>query len=167
MYATSPDRYSFIIDNYKKRLESNPDDDNLIAGINFYKEAKEKDASVINKNIDLEKDLRSSDYFVKKCKSSKIYSQNLYAALCNNEFIKNEEVFGVSWRHAGGIVANLREEGDYIDWYCSGLIGANGLAILEDKPVEAIDGYVNEGIVTLEVSQDIHTLGWRIKKNDK
>ena len=36
----------------------------------------------------LELDLMKSDYIANKCISSDVYSQNLYAALCNNRFFK-------------------------------------------------------------------------------
>jgi hypothetical protein len=99
-------------------------------------------------NPSLEKDLRTSEYISSKCKASEIYSQNLYAALCNNDFIKDNQKWSCSWRSAGGIVANLREEGDYIDWYCSGMgSDPNG---------------VGEGIITDEIRKDITDLGWDI-----
>lgn len=56
---------------------------------------------------DLEYDLFKTDWIVSKCKNSK-YAQNLYAALCNNRFFKNDEEWTCSWRHSGGIVAELR-----------------------------------------------------------
>lgn len=108
----------------------------------------------------LEWDLRSTRWICDKTKSTKTYAQNLYAALCNNDFQKNavwtrleDKVWGCSWRHAGGIVADMREEGDYIDWYCSGIQG---------EPDESwIDlGHVPEGTVTDQIREDLFRLGW-------
>ena len=71
---------------------------------------------------DLEQDLLKTTYIIDKCKNSETYSQNLYAAMCNNLFYKNDEEWSCSWRYAGGLVADLRNMGeDYLDWYCSGI----------------------------------------------
>jgi hypothetical protein len=98
----------------------------------------------------LELDLFKSDTIVEKCKHSDIYSQNLYACMCNNSFYYDEEEWGTSWRGAGGIVADLRDCGeDYIDWYCSG-IGNK-------------EGYVPESVVTDEIRLDLMKLGWVVR----
>ena len=98
----------------------------------------------------LELDLMKSDYIANKCISSDVYSQNLYAALCNNRFFYGEEEWTCSWRHAGGIVADLRNlNEDYLDWYCSGMSAKNG--------------YVSESIITEEIRKDFGELGWTIK----
>jgi hypothetical protein len=98
----------------------------------------------------LEADLFKSDTIVEKCKYSDIYSQNLYAAMANNRFFYNDEEWTCSWRMSGGIVADLRNEGEsYLDFYCSGMI---------DKP-----GYVPEGNVTDEIRLDLMKLGWIVK----
>ena len=100
---------------------------------------------------DLELDLLKSDEIVNKCIHSKIYSQNLYAALCNNRFFYGEEEWTCSWRFAGGIVADLRDMGeDYITFYCSGIASKE-------------NGYVPEGVVTEEISLDLMKLGWTVK----
>jgi hypothetical protein len=100
----------------------------------------------------LEHDLINSKSIVDKCKNSDEYSQSLYAAMCNNEFSKNGEIWSCSWRSAGGIVARIRGEGDYIDWYCSG-IGA----------ISAIE----ESVVTEEIRKDIEGFGWTIIVGEK
>lgn len=150
MYATSPDRYTFLINNLKKNLQIDPNNKDLIGLMSFYESAREKDACPSTELYDLERDLRSSSFIVSKCKNSETYSQNLYAALCDNEYIKKENVWITSWRHSGGIISNLRESGDYIDWYCSGM---------SEK-----EGNVEEGVVTLEVEEDLHSLGWSLKR---
>jgi len=55
-----------------------------------------------------------------------------------------------SWRYAGGIVADIREEGDYMDWYCSGIRDS-------DSPD---NGFVPESCVTDEIREDFFKLGW-------
>jgi hypothetical protein len=99
----------------------------------------------------LENDLLNSEYIKNKCKTSDVYSQNLYAAMANNLFYKNDEEWSCSWRCAGGIVADLNEIGDYMDWYCSGICA------------NETTGYVVEGYVTSEISNDILNLGWHHK----
>jgi hypothetical protein len=104
----------------------------------------------MNHKASLENDLFSSETIVAKCKNSKIYSQNLYAAMANNRFFYNEEEWTCSWRMSGGIVADIRDCGeDYIDWYCSGMA--------------SVDGYVSEGHVTEEIRLDLMKLGWVVK----
>ena len=98
----------------------------------------------------LELDLMKSDEIANKCIHSEVYSQNLYAAMCNNRFFYGDEEWSCSWRMSGGIVADLRDKGeDYMDWYCSGI---------GDKV-----GYVAESVVTEEISLDLMKLGWTIK----
>ncbi len=103
---------------------------------------------------DLEQDLHRSPVVLEKIKKDR-YAQNLYAAMCNMQWqraevwpILTDEVWSCSWRYSGGIVAELRGEGDYLSWYCSG-IGA-----------EAELGYVTEGEVTDEIRADLASLGW-------
>ena len=107
----------------------------------------------------LEWDLRTTDWIVQKARDSEIYAQNLYCALCNNEFQRNElwpilknQTWSCTWRYAGGIIADMRGEGDYLDWYCSGIRGEDGY----------INGQVAEGEVTDEIRQDLLTLGWQV-----
>lgn len=97
----------------------------------------------------LELDLLKNDTIAEKCLHSEIYAQNLYAALCNNRFFYGEEEWTCSWRFAGGLISDLRNSGDYMDWYCSGM---------SDKI-----GYVPESVVTEEISLDFMKLGWTIK----
>jgi hypothetical protein len=99
----------------------------------------------------LESDLLKSDTIIQKCKHSEAYSQNLYACLCNNRFFYGDEEWACSWRYAGGIIADLRSNGeDYMDWYCSGIGGLN-------------QNYVEESVVTDEIRSDLMKLGWIVK----
>jgi hypothetical protein len=115
----------------------------------------------MNKNIiDLEADIRATSELVAKIKSRDDYAQNLYAAFCNMQWQRTEtfpilrnDLWSVSWRTAGGIIASIRGEGDYMDWYCSGIRGNWG-----DSDVTP--GYVPEATVTEEILNDIKQLGW-------
>lgn len=124
----------------------------------------------------LERDMKDAKWFVDKLRESESYAQNIYAALCNNAFQKLElmpvlkdEVWSCTWRYAGGIVADIRCEGDYMDWYCSG-IRDMGLYNEDDMTmpltdeqlayIEATKKYVAESIITEEVRQDLKQLGW-------
>lgn len=115
---------------------------------------------IINPEYNLEYDLRTTDWILEKARASKVYAQNLYAAMCNRSFQKKDvlpilknDTWGCSWRYAGGIIAHMRQEGDYIDWYCSGI---NGGAFEGVYP----NGYVQESVVTDEIRQDLNQLGW-------
>lgn len=111
------------------------------------------------KHFDFEHDLINCKWIYEKVKDD-VYAQHLYAALCNNEFIKNEvlpilreEFWSCSWRYAGELVANLRGEGDYLNWYCSGIPGDWDSTITSKH-------HVSEGTVTDEIRNDLHILGW-------
>lgn len=111
--------------------------------------------TVPDSSYNFEQDLLASELITKKAKESEVYCQHLYAALCNNQFVK-DEIFEVlkeshtrfSWRYAGGVVANIRRQGDYLDWYCSSL--------------GDYDNAVAEGTVTEEIKSDINSIGWKI-----
>lgn len=101
------------------------------------------------KKPDLEYDLFHSDWIKNKCLNSSIYSQNLYAALCNNRFFYDDKEWTCSWRYAGGLVSEINGGSDYMDFYCSGISDVNG--------------FVSEGEVTDEIRTDLLRLGWTIK----
>ena len=120
-----------------------------------------------SRHFDLELEMMSAEWFRNKVRESESYAQNLYAAMCNNEFVKNDvwpiledKRWSCTWRYAGGIIADLREEGDYIDWYCSG-IG------FYDKSGGGPENYVPEGMVTDEIRSDLLKLGWIVIEDDK
>lgn len=126
----------------------------------------------------LEADLRSTDWILEKARFRQDYAQNLYAALCNNEFQRNEvmpilknEQWSCSWRYAGGIVADMRQQGDYMDWYCSGIRDteppteeewAEMSQDKQDSWSAIYSHYVSESVVTDEIKQDLARLGWRV-----
>ena len=128
-----------------------------------FKREQEQDPKWQKNN--LEHDLRNTEWVVDKAKANQVYAQNIYAAICNNQFIKlevwqllKEEYWTASWRYAGGIVADILGEGDYMDWYCSGSGGPlGGMAIL---------GYLPEGVVSDEIETDLLKLGWKIVPYD-
>lgn len=148
-YSSSPDRGSFYRNIWKKELEKGNTTQELydhMMTILDEEKAKEKET---DKNFNLEYDLRSNLEILNKARNSEVYSQNLYSALCNNRFFYSDNEWTCSWRHAGGIVADILQTGDYIDWYCSGMA---------DKP-----GYVSEGFVTDEIRLDLIKMGWIVR----
>ena len=114
-------------------------------------------------------DMRATAWFVGKVRASESYAQNLYAALCNNDFQKHavwpmlkNDTWSVSWRGAGSLVAELRDQGDYMDWYCSGM---GLLATYDEKEGQeymARKQYVSESTVTEEIREDLGHLGWLV-----
>lgn len=114
-------------------------------------------------DYDLEQDIRTCAWMLQKVRDSENYAQNLYAAMCNNVFQKNEvwprlrdEYWSCSWRSAGGLIARLQNKGDYMDWYCSGIGNSLGDTI-------GFQGYVPENVVTDEVRQDLFAIGWIVE----
>ena len=117
---------------------------------------------------DLKQDIWRDDEILNKIRTRKDYAQNLYAAFCNMQWcprelwpILKEEFWTASWRAEGGIVAEFEgQQGDYMDWYCSGM---GGLATYDEKEGEtymAEKKYVPEGVVTEEIELDLNRLGW-------
>lgn len=126
---------------------------------------KKREASEAWKKNNLEYDLRSTEWICNKAKASETYAQNIYAALCNQDWQRNDvwpllkgETYSCSWRYAGGIVADMIEQGDYIDWYCSGIRGGDFPDAI-DVPYEQ-KKFVPEGTVTDEIREDFFKLGW-------
>lgn len=163
--SKSPERDTFQREGYIKRqmekgtLESTETQEML----DWYKSLDqlkaEKEADPAWQKDNLEYDLRSTEWILKKVRDSEEYAQNLYAAMCNNEFMKldvlpilKEQKWSCSWRYAGGIVADMLEKGDYVDWYCSGI---------RDNDLPDI-GFVAESVVTDEIRADLKTLGWLV-----
>jgi hypothetical protein len=129
----------------------------------------------------LEHDLRSTDWILERVRNSEVYAQNLYAALCNNSFQKldawqilNDKTWQCSWRYAGGIVADMKGSGDYIDYYCSGIgsyMNEDEVSTLEAKEKERYDSitskFVSESVVTEEIKSDLKRLGWIVIPEDQ
>jgi hypothetical protein len=117
----------------------------------------------------MEYDLLTTDWILTKTRTSESYAQNLYAAMCNNDFQKldvlpilKNQTWSASWRYAGGIIADMQQKGDYIDWYCSGMGGLNREFDSEEtnEQWQKRTGYVPEGLVTDEIRTDLQQLGW-------
>jgi hypothetical protein len=186
--SSSPDRHTFQRDNYIKRcLEEGKrlDDPNVKAMIEMYDSWSLRDNENLT-NTDWQKnnmefDMRSADWMVAKVRESRVYAQHLYAAMCNNEFqqlevwpILKDDRWSATWRGAGGIVANMRGEGDYIDWYCSGMHHRDALepgewdnwTIEQQTRYKESEAFVCEGIITDEIMSDLKKLGWIFREGN-
>jgi len=158
-----------------------PDNDaNVHAMMEFYANVKnikaEREADSSWKENNLEYDLRSTDWILNKVRDSESYAQNLYAAMCNRSFIRNDvwpilkdQEWSCSWRYAGGIIADMREQGDYIDWYCSGIRGevndeefGQMTKAEQENYLLMKNTFVGEGHVTEEIREDLLRLGWLV-----
>lgn len=87
-------------------------------------------------------DLLQSDRLRGLVRGSALFAELLYAALCNTTWTRaaDGKEGSVSWRRAGRLVATLRGEGDYTDWYCAG----------------------GEGTVDEVVLAELRALGWEL-----
>jgi len=171
--SKSPQRHSFQLEAAKERAVEDGRTEIPEIYEQLFKSAKEQDEDNLVdpawQKDNMEYDLRSSEWMCAKVRNSDAYAQNLYAAMCNMQFIKldvlpilKNQRWSASWRHAGGIVADMRQQGDYIDWYCSGMGGLSGY----DQDSETFEEwqartkYVSEGHVTEEITEDLKVLGW-------
>jgi hypothetical protein len=77
--------------------------------------------------------IRDKDIMTKV--ADQAYAGKLYGTLCNMRWRKegSHKLWSVSWRQAGGIVADLRDKSEcYMDFYCSGGEGVQDSEILKD-----------------------------------
>jgi hypothetical protein len=164
--SKSPDRHTFQKEGYVKRQAEKGEPVNEDYLDYFQKIIEDHDSKFADPKThvnNMEYDLLITDWILEKVRATESYAQNLYAAMCNNGFIKldvipilKQDEWGCSWRYAGGIVADMRQQGDYIDWYCSGIRG--GMSYDDDIK----DGFVPEGYITDEIRNDLQRLGWAI-----
>jgi hypothetical protein len=190
MISASPDRHTFQKQKYIEGcLEAGQslDDPEVQAMLEMYESwALRDEENLVNaewQKNNMEFDMRTTDWMVAKVCESRVYAQNLYAALCNNTFQKQDvwtilkdHVWACTWRSAGGIVANMRGEGDYIDWYCSGI--RDQMATLEQAEWNMLtleqqtfhresQAHVGEGMITDEIREDLARLAWTVVTNSE
>ena len=189
--SKSPDRNTFQKERYLERQAEKgltpENDEDTRAMVEYYEswdiEADKREQDPSWQKDNLEWDLRSCDWICQKVRQSDSYAQNLYAAMCNNEFQKlavvpilKDQKWSCSWRYAGGIIAHMRQQGDYIDWYCSG-IRDTGYGDSEESELQELtedqkrqkavyDQYVGESVVTEEIQRDLLILGWIVVTDD-
>ena len=161
--SKSPERNTFQKNAYLKRCEEDgkiPDP----SIIQMYESWAKEDEYENRPDNDLEYDLRTTPWILEKVRTNDSYAQNLYAAMCNMRWQKldvlpilKDEYWSCSWRHAGGIIADMQQKGDYIDWYCSGI---RNDGYQDDIGTVTPKQYVSEGLVTDEIKEDLNKLGW-------
>lgn len=170
--SKSPERHTFQKEGYIKRCEEKgetPSEDYLEFFKTIIEQDKRKFSDPESRKNNMEYDLLTTDWILEKVRSNESYAQNLYAAMCNMRFVRKElfpylrqdpdkDLWSASWRYAGGIIADMRQEGDYIDWYCSGI--RNTTIGDEESKFWADKKYVEEGLVTEEIEADLLKLGW-------
>jgi hypothetical protein len=177
--SKSPERHTFQKEKYiERQMEADePVSEDYLKMFDMIDERERtKWDDPESRKDNLEWDLVTTDWILEKCCASEAYAQNLYAALCNNGFIKlavipilkNEE-WSCSWRYAGGIIADMRQQGDYIDWYCSGIRDTfhnndDTKDFTEEQlaRLEITKRYVGEGCITDEIRNDLQRLGWAV-----
>lgn len=169
--SKSPERHTFQRDSYIERQTENgePISESVL---NMWDSIIEQDNHKFDdpdtRKNNLEYDLLTTNWILDKVRVSDSYAQNLYAAMCNMRFVRKElfpflrqdpdkDLCSYSWRYAGGIIADMQQKGDYIDWYCSGIRNDGYQA---DADIAYPNGYVPEGTVTNEIEADLLTLGW-------
>lgn len=173
MLSKSPGRFTFQRDAYLERKAKDgrtPDNDpDVKAMADYYNswavKTAENEADPGWQKDNMEYDMRTCEWMIEKVRVSDSYAQNLYAAMCNNDFQKLEvmpilknQTWSASWRYAGGIIADMQGEGDYIDWYCSGI--RNDPDYDPELSIAYPNGYVPEAVVTDEIREDLKRLGW-------
>ena len=174
--SASPDRHSFQKHGYVERQQEKGEEVNEDY-LDFFDKVIDSHAHRFDdpesRKNSMEYDLLTTDWILEKVRKSDSYAQNLYAAMCNMRFVRKDlfpylrqdpdkDLWSASWRYAGGIVADMRQEGDYIDWYCSGMGGLNQEYEGEEtnEQWQQRTGYVPESVITEEIEADLLKLGW-------
>jgi hypothetical protein len=174
--SKSPDRHTFQKEGYVERMKEKGEEpsQDYLDMLQKILEAADKKWQTPESMVDsMEYDLVSTDWILEKVRASESYAQILYAAICNNDFQKlavipilSNKTWSASWRSAGGIIADMRQEGDYIDWYCSGIRNDNNYD--PELNIKFPNGYVPESVVTDEIREDLKRLGWIVvDQNDE
>ena len=179
--SKSPERHTFQKEGYVRRQAEagEPVNENYLDYFEkIIEESDHKFDDPQSRINNMEYDLLTTDWILEKVRADDAYAQNLYAAMCNNGFIRLEvipvlkgEEWGCSWRYAGGIIADMQQKGDYIDWYCSGIRDIGVYAPAEENEVfteeqlarmAVVNRYVPEGRITDEIRNDLQSLGWAV-----
>ena len=179
--SKSPERHTFQKEGYVRRQEEKGEpinEDYLDMFAKIVEDHDKKFDDPQSRINNMEYDLLTTDWILEKVRADDAYAQNLYAAICNNGFIKldvipilKQEEWGASWRYAGGIVADMQQKGDYIDWYCSGIRDVGVYAPAKENQelteeqlarMEVVNRYVPEGRITDEIRNDLQRLGWAV-----
>ena len=176
--SSSPQRNTFQKQKYIERCEKDgkePSQDYLDMFLEEDKRRKSKFDDPKSRVNNMEYDLLTTDWILEKVRNDEVYAQNLYASMCNTNFMRNdvwpllvEQKWSCSWRYAGGIIADMRQEGDYIDWYCSGIRNDSYQSEPFDPTDEQrermaiVNKFVGEGYVTDEIRDDLLKLGWLV-----
>ena len=181
--SRSPERHTFQKEQYIERMKEKDEavNEDYLAMYDSYAEQHEAKFQEPSSRIEnMEYDLLTTDWILEKVRESDVYAQNLYASMCNRDFIKHAVIpilknqrWSCSWRYAGGIIADMRQEGDYIDWYCSGIRGDRlsteefeKLSLEQQARAKEYDAYVGEGVVTDEIQKDLFRLGWVVQDDE-
>lgn len=184
--SSSPDKNKSTIKRYRDKIDMNENDKASIDMLDWIldqdlqKKERENDPNWQKNN--LEYDLRSTEWILEKVRNDEAYAQNLYAALCNNSFLKKDtytilkdEQWSFSWRYAGGIIADMCGNGDYMSWYCSGIRGEpldensdeyTKLTEEQKEYYKICKRFVPESVVTLQIKNDLDKLGWIVIQED-
>ena len=181
--SRSLERHTFQRDSYIERMTENGEPVNQ-EQLDMYDEMIEAHSQKFNdpasRKDNMEYDLLTTDWILEKVRESDLYAQNLYASMCNREFIKHDVMpilknqrWSCSWRYAGGIIADMQQKGDYMNWYCSGIRGDKlsteefeKLSLEQQARAKEYDAYVGEGVVTDEIRKDLFRLGWVVQDDD-
>jgi hypothetical protein len=181
--SRSPERHTFQKEQYIERMKEKDEavNEDYLAMYDSYAEQHEaKFQDPASRIENMEYDLLTTEWILEKVRESDVYAQNLYASMCNRDFIKHAVIpilknqrWSCSWRYAGGIIADMRQEGDYIDWYCSGIRGDRlsteefeKLSLEQQARAKEYDAYVGEGVVTDEIQKDLFRLGWVVQDDE-
>ncbi len=93
--SRSPERYTFQKDSYIARCEEKDEEisESYLQMYESYKEQHDRKFDNPESRINnLEYDLLTTDWILEKTRQSEVYAQNLYASMCNRDFVKNDGV---------------------------------------------------------------------------
>lgn len=172
--SKSPERHTFQKEGYVKRQEEKGEpinEDYLDMFAKIIEDHDRKFEDPASRVDNMEYDLLTTDWILEKVRANDSYAQNLYAAMCNMRFVRKElfpylrqdpdkDLWSASWRYAGGIIADMQQKGDYIDWYCSGISGGEEPDVYNEGHDLKRKSFVPEGVVTEEIEADLLRLGW-------